>query len=286
MNKIYFYLIGLCFFIFPCCSSPLTINPEEEFFISLPQWPPEDSQKSDYPELSRWKIIITSTEETKCFFTTDSSFSFTFQKNLPYAIIFQPITLLENGKETEYFYPAGIIYPYSQTNSKTINASWEEGFLAYTIYRIISSRKETGVSQKHLENFLKEFNWKKVQENINSKIENSSTEEKSPCFNPWLIDSEKLLDNLCYGNFKASFLNPTGIFIFNLETLFSEDDFFPLSSFIPENKVIVEKNKIALRKNYINFLSDGKKSGVVLQCKSAKNVSKEYIQMPIYIEDI
>lgn len=285
MNKFSLCIIGLIFFIIPGCSSVFDITTEEEFTILVPQWPPEDSQKSQYPELSKWKVTISSSQESYSFYTTAPSFTYNFKKNLPCAITVQPITLLDNGEECEYFLPAGIIYPYAQIDSQNISATWEQGFLAHTINRIINSKKETGVSQQHLEKFLKEFNWQKAQQTINAKIEKSILEETA-YFNPWQIDSERLLDNLCYGNFKTTFLNTTGLYTFSLSSLFQNDDFFPLSPFIPENQFLMEKNLIGLKKNSVNFLSNGKDIGVILICKSAKNVSKDFIQMPIYIEEI
>lgn len=281
------------------------ISTKETVCFTLPAWPPETTLPSEtalppettptpetvlphqnsnsqtgnsvtYPPLSRWLINASSSTQTYTFFTTDPYITFVLQKNEPFCLTAKPITLLTNGSETSYFKEAGIIYPYAAKNAdNTVSIKWEQGFLADNMQKIIASKMETGVSDEHLSTFLNSFNWKKAQEAI----------DKSDC-NPWLIDSSRLLDNLCYGNFKSTFLNTTGCYQFDIKTLFPDNELKILSSYIPENSRIIENNEITLKKGIENFLSDGSFLGARITVYSAKKVSVEYIYMPIFIEDI
>lgn len=264
---------------------------EEEIVISLPSWPPENASLSDYPQLSRWKITVASADQNDCFYVYPSSYDktqdkpqteplhFTVKKNQPFCITAKPITLIEESKESAYFYAAGYLYPFHVDSNGFLleEATWEQGFLADTMCKIIFSKKETGISNERLNKFLKSFNWKKAEESIESKI---------PELNPWLIDSTRLLENLCYGNFKSSYLNVTGTFTYNLSTIFPNEEIKYLSPFIPENEILCSNPQIKLKKNVPTLLSDGKTKAAIICCTSAKKMSLEFIYMPIYIEDI
>lgn len=283
-KSIYGSIIFLCLFIIEGCHHFVEISDEESIQIELPIWPPENSCNSNYPDLYCWKIIIDKPEKSQTFYTSTQAIFISCHKNEPVCITCYPLTKTINNEPTNYFYPAGFIYPYSSFDKNTGHATWEQGYICEIMHRIINSKKETGVSIEHLREFLKSYNWKKMQEYIEKKIQESKEDATSVFFNPWLIDSQRLLDNLCYGNFKSAMLNITGIYTFTIEELFQHNKI--ISPFIPENEYLYEKNSISLPKNRHYFISDGFKDGFVLTSKSAKNVSKEYIYMPIYIEDI
>lgn len=286
MKKITFLLlqIYLIAFITSCSNQP--VFDEEDISISLPPWPPQNSTITDYPELSRWKVTVASAAESEVFYvypdknnTQTEPFNFTVKKNQPFCLTAKPITIVEEGKESAYFFPCGYLYPYHTDAAGQLieKATWEQGFLADTICKIIFSKKETGISNERLNKFLKSFNWKKAEETIESKL----TE-----INPWLIDTTKLLENLCYGNFKSSYLNVTGTFTYNLSTIFPNEEIKYLSPFIPENEILCSNPQIKLKKNVPTLLSDGKTKAAIICCTSAKKMSLEFIYMPIYIEDI
>lgn len=285
------------------CKSFLPDSTEKEITVKLPDWPPDDSFTSNYPQLSRWKITLANADNTTSFFTTSKTLSLTVDKNQPFCILAQPLTFLDQNlypekSESDYFKPAGFLYPYMEkvenTQNQTSNQiTWEQGFLAYQMIKIISGKIETGVSESHTNSFLSSFNWKKAQETIENKISASQLQEQTEVskettavFNPWLIDSYKLLDNLCYGNFKSSFLNITGTYTYELNKLFPNGELSVLSSFIPENKTLAQNPHILLQKNSDNFLSNAKNKAVIINCYSAKKVSLVFIFMPIFIEDI
>lgn len=250
--------------------------------------PPGLISSPTYPPLSRWKIIVSTVQDSQTFYTTDSYLEWTFQKNQPASVTIQPITLLEDGSESEYFYPAGFVYPSDtptaiEIENGQVQATWDQGFLSEILRRAISSKNETGVSDSRLADFLSSFNWQKAKKTINEKIEKSLENETEACFNPWQIDSSRLLDNLCYGNFKISYLNVTDCQTYLLSELF-DDDFLPLSPFIPENQLLYEKGKIKIKKNTAVLIGDGHKNAFIFYCKSAKNISRDFIYMPIYRE--
>lgn len=287
MHKFYLYLFGLFFiFVYPSCTLQTALSQEEEISVIFPPWPPEDSYQEEYPQLAFWKITITSIEKSESFISSEKSMQINLKKNVPCSIIFQPITYLSSRKLTEYFFPAGVLYPYEPISENKISATWEQGFLASCMATVINSKKETGITNQHMEEFISSFNWKKAIETIQKKIDENLSSPEKAFFNPWLIDKSRLLENLCYGNFKANFLNPTGIYTFTISNLFPNSNTTIISPFIPENLFLPEKNKINLKKNELYSIGDGKSFCLSLICKSAKNVSKEYIPLPIFIEDI
>lgn len=284
--------------IFTGCNTFFYSSTEKEITVKLPVWPPNDQFSDFYPELSRWKITIASSEKTAVFYTDTDNLTFTVEKNQPFCILAQPLTFLDQtiypqNSESNYFCPAGFLYPYMENsqNNTANQLTWEQGFLASQMIKIISAKNETGISDEHTKSFLSSFNWKKAQETIENKIAtsqqtNENEQKKEAVYNPWLLDCYKLLDNLCYGNFKSSYLNITGTFTYELKKLFSSEELLVLSPFIPENKTLSQNPQILLKKNCDNFLSNGKNLGAVINCYSAKKVSLVYIYMPIFNEDI
>ncbi|MCR5188191.1 MAG: hypothetical protein K6C97_04585 [Treponema sp.] len=255
----------------------------EEVNLQLPQWPPQ-AEAELYPNLYKWKIEINRTGQITSFYQTEGTLKVSFLKNQPASITARPITLLDDGEKTSYFHPAGFLYPSNYNPQGQNSLSWEAGYIAELMHKIISSQQETGISDSRLLKFLFSFNWKKAQESINSKIEKSKTEEAQVFYNPWLLDTSKLLDNLCYGSFKGSLLNISGTYSYSLETLFPNQEFFPLSAFIPENSSLRQKNQISLKKEKAQLLADGHKRAVIFTPYSAKNLSRVYTYMPIYFE--
>lgn len=278
------FFIGTAILCLFACANPL-VSDKEDINISLPSWPPENSP--DYPDLSRWKITVASSEEIYSFYIypkntsekKEISLAFSVKRNEPFCISAKPVTVCGQNEESAYFYPAGFLYPYNTDFSGRLveEASWDQGFLADVMCKIISSKKETGISSERLNAFLKSFNWKKAEETIESKYSED---------NPWLIDTTNLLENLCYGNFKSSFFNVTGTYTYNLSTIFPNEEIKYLSPFIPENEKLSANPQIKLKKNTPTLLSDGKTKAAIICCTSAKKMSLEFIYMPIYIEDI
>ena len=58
------------------------------------------------------------------------------------------------------------------------------------------------------------------------------------------------------------------------------------STFIPENQFFAQKNQFTVLKNTPLLIGDGQKYGIFITYKTSKNISLEFIFLPIYIEDI
>ncbi len=253
---------------------------EESICLTLPCWPPEDSLSSSYPKLSRWLICIKGGEEEQTFYTTDLSLSISVKKNRPFCLLAQPITLLSDGSECAFFKPAGFLYPFSLSrNQKENEISWEEGFLADVMKTFFTEGLSESLSPADIEYLVSTFNWKKAQESIDKKI----TESNKCFYNPWLLSKSKILEGISALSFKAGMLSLSGTSPMDASLLPSGTF---LSTFIPENQFISHKNQFTVLKNTPLLIGDGQKYGILITYKTSKNISLEFIFLPIYIEDI
>lgn len=272
---------------------------QEEILIVLPKWPP-DSVEEIYPEFVKWEISICHCDRETFFYSTDSSFTISVSKNEPFSVTALPITkaykiiqqsndenvLLPEKEipfETAFFFPAGGIYPFFAAENE-VHLIWENGFLAECMRIFFSNNQNNGKSCEELNEFVLKFNWKKAQNYIDEQLQKSIIEENQAVYNPWLIDSTRFLENLSNRKFYQSYLNMANCFDFFLNDInidFPSNPYL-LSRFVPENEFLYKKNKTALKKDYPNFFSDGKRYGVILKSNSGKIVSKEVIFMPIY----
>ena len=283
-------LILSCLFpLFNGCKALLNSGSSEEFItINLPQWPPSDSPDLQWPELSKWKITIVCSESEKNYFTNSQSIIVKTERNKPFCLLAQPIT-----GEYAFFKPAGFIYPWSYKNLNY--ASWEEGFLSDIMAKLFRDGIAACISSAETEYLVSTFNWKKAQETIEKKISTSKTEGAETTFyNPWLIDYRNLLENLSAGNFKQPLLNTSGCTTIPISkiqekiTPGNNQQVFPqiFSSFVPENFTTNEKQTLSIRKKTPELFYIGNKRGILVEFKSLKNISLEFINLPIYIEDI
>lgn len=253
---------------------------EESICLSLPDWPPEDSFTASYPRLSRWHICIKGGEEEQSFYTTDKSICLSVKKNRPFCLLAQPLTLLSDGSECAFFKPAGFLYPFSISRDEQENQiTWEAGFLADIMESIFCEGLANSLSPADIEYLVSSFNWKKAQEAINKRI----SESDKLFYNPWLLPKAQILDGISSLSFKSTLLNASGSI--GLDTSILPPGIF-LSSFIPENGFLSQKNQLTLLKNTPLLIGDGQKYGIFITWKSSKNISLEFIFLPIYIEDI
>ena len=280
MRNLFFY----CSFLLCCCllfscqqSQNSSTGFEEGLEISLPAWPPENATLEEYPPLSRWKLTITSAGSQTVQFTESSTISISVKKNRPLCITAAPLTLLQNGKECSYFKPAGYIYPCEHSN-----AGWEQGFLASTMEKLFMEGITEGYSPVEIEYLISTFNWKKAQDSIDKKI---SSETKA-FYNPWLLSQSAIIEGITSQNFKSTLLNPTGFVTLECTALNLNSGTVLLSSFIPENNINITGKQFTVIKNTPILIADAKKYGLFITYKSSKNISLEYIYLPIYIEDV
>ena len=288
MRKISFcFYITLCFLL-PACKSDLESD-EEKIEVILPSWDYLTNSAAPYPPLSRWKIKVSTAQKVSSFYlpAQSSSFTITPKVNSPLSITACPITLLSDGSETQFFKPAGAVYPHSlevndDCSSLCLTLFWEEGFTADIIEKLIEGKNLSGTSASEMEKFLMEFNWKKFQQKIISNGEKSS--EDSKFYNPWQIDTSTLLDNLSFATFDSNYQKTKYIYSVNLESINLPQSKI-LSSYIPENDIIEKLGLIFLKKKTPQTFLIDNTYGARLTATSSKKVSADYTYMPIYIED-
>ena len=282
MRKILFYhLIFILCLGFCSCSQITEPAAEESISVTLPQWPPSDSFSQEYPALLRWKIEVTGAEKQYSFYTQKNTVSIQTKKNHPFCLTASPVTQLDEGGECIYFKPAGFFYPASTE----MTASWEKGFLADLMKELFTEGLEASLAPVEVEYLISTFNWKKAQETIEKKI-NSDSEL---FYNPWLVQRKPLLEGISSRTFRATYLNNSGCIPLKMDWLTkavnSQNQLF-LSSYVPENQTLPEKNQFTIVKNTPVLFSDGRKYGFFIIYKTSKNISLEFIYLPIYIEDI
>lgn len=282
------------------------IKTEEDVTVILPVWPPEDSFSAEYPPLSRWVIIITAADFQDCFSTLEKSVQIHIKKNSPFCVLAHPVTLLDNGKECNFFKPAGFLYPWSldDTNCETTNcadancadATWEQGFLADIMRSFFINGKENYISPGDMAWLASTFNWKKAEETVEKKIVESQTitnseeseesaKSEKKFYNPWLILTAPILENISVSQFKSSLLNLTGCYAVST-SISPWLGGSQLSSFIPENRALPQNKQFTVRKGSPLLVSSAKKYGIIITYQSAKKISLERIYMPIFIEEI
>lgn len=291
MRKLIFYTILLLWALLLCaCKLNAEAGPQTTIQITLPHWPPDDSYTEYYPTLSRWHIQVTDAVNQYSFYTTQNKLSVQPKKNRPLCVTARPITQLYDGSESDFFKPAGYIYPFTenQNTSSQITLNWELGYLATIMEKLFNKGIEEGFPPVEIEYLISTFNWKKAQETINKKILESNT-DTALFYNPWLLQMSQLIEAIAAHSFKPSLLNTTNctaITTAQLENRIIPADTPLLSSFIPENLHLPQKNQFTVMKNSPIIISDGNKYALFITYKSAKNISLELIYLPIYIGDI
>ena len=279
MRNLLFYSLVLliCLLINSCSLSSESPEAEvEDLEIMLPAWPPESQSAAslNYPPLSRWQVRVTSAEAQTSYLTSSAKISISIKKNRPFCITAQALTLLQDGKECEYFKPAGYLY----TSATPYSATWEQGYTASIMETLFFQGIDEGLSPLDIEVLISTFNWKKAQETIDKKL----TADNQLYYNPWLIPQSQVLEGITNHSFKASLLNNSACAALPADSL--PQGF--LSSFIPENFSLLRKNQFTVRKNSPIIIGDGRKYGFFVTYKSAKNISLEPVFLPIFIEDI
>ena len=253
---------------------------QEEVTFELPLWP-------DYlPQLQLWRVELLQAEDPPLSDQSQSSLttlspqaknvSFKVQKNRPAALLIYPQT------GTQFFKPAGTIYPYSK------DLTWSGGYAVQLYKRILTSARQSGQTPQFIMDYISSFNWEKLLQTLEEKEAESFNPEEETCFyNPWLLDSQELLDGIAYRNFSATKLKLS-------DTIKIPLDFEVFSSYVPENAFIKEaslqKNQpcvsVKTKEPALFLLDPGVKYGLLISASSAKNISLEFISLPIYIEEI
>ena len=244
---------------------------DETVEFELPQWP-------EYlPQLEGWSVQVTLREpqgpqgigvaEALEAPPDKRHISFKIPKNQPCCIIATPIT------QNQFFKPAGTIYPYSQ------KITWSGGYAAQ-LYTIIPD--------------CEQFNWEKLLETLEQKQNDALTQQEQseqtpePFYNPWLLDTQQVLEGIAYRNFTATKLRLSKIICVPL-------DFEVFSSYVPENEYFKQKNQtcVTVKIGQPELFTLRQRSGtagfeyaIIISATSTKNISLEVISMPIFKEDL
>ena len=306
MEKNTFYLrflllvVGLSFgsFLFWSCSIDNKLDTFETISINLPEWPPSISQ-DNYPELSKWIIKIRGEnvdEKMEVPLQDCNQIILKAEKNKPLCITATPITLNKNNQEVSFFKCAGVVYPqnFEKDDKKgKLQLTWENGFSAYLMELLYNSASENGHKEKEIQDYIASFNWKKLQQYVRGQIssyeENLSSDSELQFYNPWLLDLQTVLEKIAARNFTATALNLKSTFQISVEEKLDSEiatEAEPiLSSFVPENQIIQKYGTITIAKNKAAVFSADNLYGVIFTGSSAKNVSIEYVFLPIFIND-
>ncbi|MBO4858309.1 MAG: hypothetical protein J5527_07330 [Treponema sp.] len=262
---------------------------KENVSFILPVWPPEYGEQSLYPELTGW-LITTNEVRNQAVEASVHEIELTVNKNKPFYVIAQPVTKSTQGQNC-FFHCAGGIYPYSYERSGktgTVNVIWEQGFSAYLMDSMfLSANSICGQDESQIsacENYITSFNWKKLVTTIQSKTTiDPNVEEQEVFYNPWHTDLSAIKQGIAYKDFSATLLNQKNCFSVVLQDYGTNESV--LSSYIPENEMIHNFSQFSLKKNEENYFSVNNQYQMIIRGSSAKNLSIEYIFLPIIIEE-
>ena len=256
----------------------------EKLEVILPDWP------QALPELEAWYVKIMPADSSgQIDFTLSpdqKNFIQQVEKNQPLSICAFPVTkkIKNYGTGDFYFKCAGIIYPCECTEIKPgftqTNLTWSGGYASWIMNTLITGAANSGYSKVSIKEYVSQYNWNRLLKSLQQK-EEDALEDEQTFYNPWLLDSQQLLEGISYQNFTATKLNPSGIFSVKL-------DFAVLSPYVPENLNKTGTTCVSIRKNIVNLfvLADEKECnyGILISGVSEKNVSLDFISMPINIE--
>ena len=271
--------------VFLACQNDYAMNEENDIHFILPEWPPEYGDQTLYPELTGW-LITTNKVRNQLVKADIKEIEVSVTKNKPFYLIAQPVTKSYHGDCT-FFHCAGGLYPYcyervgnSMTKQKgSVNVTWDQGFCAYIMDSLFLP--ENGLHQKkEREQYLASFNWKKYSETIQTKTEDSKAENPPKVFyNPWHTDLSAIKQGIAYKTFSATLLNQKNCFSATL------DNPRVLAPYIPENEIIHNYSQVSLKKDEENYFSVNNQYQMIIRGSSVKNLSTDYIFLPIIIEE-
>ena len=291
------------------CKNDGALPEENDVHFILPAWPPEYSEQSLYPELLAWQI--TTNEVRNQLVNPDvQEMEVSVPKNKPFYFIAQPITKVAQTQsqpqsqtqaqsQCTFFHCAGGIYPYCYERSgKTgvVTVSWEQGFSACLMDSMFlsansfysssdgksESKSDSDRGKSDYENYLASFNWKKLVDTIQTKTASESSSPEN-FYNPWHTDLSAIKQGIAYKDFSATLLNQKNCFSVVLQDYGTNESV--LSPYIPENEMIHNFSQFSLKKNEENYFSVNNQFQMIIRGSSAKNLSIEYIFLPIIIEE-
>ncbi len=297
MRKIFILFIAV--FSITSCTNPVYETEELRVLQQIQEYTygfedvefllPEFSSDLNY-ELKEWHIHIEGIGYSSEFYTTSGCVHLSVVKNEPLCVVATPIFFdkSDSNKTGRIFYkPAGSIYPYesySVNNLTFQQLKWECGFTADLMKSLFM--ENAGNNEITISQFISTFNWQKLQCEIDKKIEESKltffNNSENPIFyNPWLLDKEYLLKNISDSSFSSTYLNLKSVLSVDSNILNIGEELIE-SSFVPENNIIKEFQKIIVKKKVDSYFAMADDKEIKVNAVSQKNVSHEYVSMPIY----
>ena len=124
------------------CKGLINPNLQNQIEFALPEWPPHSLSGQLYPQLSRWEIRISDSNQNfrKFYIASDKSILKISRKSLrnakSFSILAYPIIYDSFKNEVDFYKPAGLIYPFH----KDSEINWERGYIS-KIYERETKRK-------------------------------------------------------------------------------------------------------------------------------------------------
>ena len=198
MKKICFLFLPAVFIagFFVSCGTASEDFDEVSFYF--PQYEAADFAGGDFPYLAGWNVVSVCGDERihKTVPAQEKAVSFILERNAPCAVLAFPLILCA-GKETEFFKPAGCIYPEQRS------LSFLHGFSASVLDEFYSHAVLSGTSPEKAVSYARRFNWKKFISVIEQKNNFPSPEL---LYNPWLLEKSSVLEGIAAGSFSATYL--------------------------------------------------------------------------------
>ena len=275
-------LIAVSLLLFSCSMfEDLSDTDHEVLEFEFPSWP------ENLPPLLEWKVqmYVPKTGELleQDYSPEIRSFSHKVCKNVPLYVCAEPITGSPDSPQA-FFKCSGAVYPWECSGKKSfkVNLSWTGGYVCCLMKTMIKSMEKNGENPDDVNRNLQAFNWYKLSQVLIQKEQEQA--ENEIFYNPWLLDSQKVLEAIAYKDFTATKLRQSGVFPVNFE-------FNVYSSYVPENINCFTQNNggyVSVKKEepLLVGLPDKMEFGLIIYGSSEKNISLEFISMPIYIEGI
>lgn len=256
----------------------------EDVKIVMPQWPPDSMH--DWPELQRWRVSVFSGYEACEFYIEESVTEFMisdvgllFDKNQITGMTARPLNKVKGSEDLDkdeflFFYPCGAVYPPDCKGKRELALTWEGGWTAFLVGRLLSQNETLYCSKEETARFVQRFNWRKLGEVVSEK-QKASLEDGKPFFNPWNCDTGKVISKIAHHNFSVTALNqekPVPIEAEELSGAF-------IHPYVPENsgngQILLYPNRNG------SFLWNGK---LVNVSADGKKLSLSASKIPIYKE--
>lgn len=198
MKKMCFLFLPAVFIagFFVSCGTASEDFDEVSFYF--PQYEASDFAGGDFPCLTGWNVVSVCGDERihKTVPAQEKAVSFILERNAPCAVLAFPLILCA-GKETEFFKPAGCIYPEQRS------LSFLHGFSASVLDEFYSHSILFGTPPDKAISYARRFNWKKFISVIEQKNNFPSPEL---LYNPWLLEKSSVLEGIAAGSFSATYL--------------------------------------------------------------------------------